>query len=395
MTYRKTLLFLMFVLFIFIYAVTPISKNVVTANKSPFDGKTEQIASQLTSLLTLEEKVGQLFIIGGNWKDPKSLNQIIQYHFGNAYLGTNDVGNMTPEEVTTLTQRLQKEAFKHNHQIPMFIFTDQEGGLVNRLKVGFVTFPSQEEMAQKPLATIEQAARIIARQLRKVGIHVNLAPVIDVGINKASHIVKDHRAFSANPQDVAKYAGIYIKAFQEEGIIACVKHFPNDGDLFQDPHFLFTVNPKSKKELLATSLIPYQILISEGLLQMLMVSHVAVPALEPDPNVPVSLSKNVIDGFLRKEMRFQGLVVIDEMNMKALGKGKLPDEKRIREATINTFNAGADLIIFTGFERTHIAAYDELLKAYKDKRLSTEQLNNTVKKIISMKIQYLSDFKPY
>jgi beta-N-acetylhexosaminidase len=284
---------------------------------------------------------------------------ITRCHFGNAFLSKNDVLDMTPDQVATLTNQLQEKVLKQN-QIPMLIFIDQEGGLVNRLKNKFKTFPSQEQMAKETPVMMEQAARITAKQLNAVGINVNLAPVIDVGYNRASHIFKSHRSFSDNPQKVTQCAKIYIRSFLEEQIIACVKHFPNDGDLDEDPHYGLPVNRKSKEELLNTSLVPYRELNHDGLLRMLMISHVLVPALEPDPNIPVSLSKNTIENFLRKELGFQGLVVTDVMNMKALGEGKFLTEQQIRDKVVKAVEAGANLLLFAGPVREQIAAYEEL-----------------------------------
>jgi beta-N-acetylhexosaminidase len=347
-----------------------------------------KVALQLASM-TLEEKVGQLFIIGGNWQDPAAFKQFALYHFGNAYLGTYDVGEKTPAEVSQLTDKLQALALKYNQGIPLFIFTDQEGGLVNRLKKGFITFPCQEEMSRQPRTAMEQAARTTARQLAAVGVNVNLAPVIDIYSNPLSHIAKHRRSFSSDPEIVTSAAGIYISAFRREQVLACVKHFPNDGDIADDPHNILPVNRKSKKELLATSLTPYRQLINKGQLQMLMVSHVLVPALEPDPTLPASLSRHVIADFIRRELNYQGVIVIDEMNMKALGGGKHPNVQEIVKASKSALEAGIDLLFFTGPERLHIAAYHALVKAFAEGTLPAQRLNESVSRVLKLKYRSL------
>jgi beta-N-acetylhexosaminidase len=353
--------------------------------------KTRIKIESLLAKLTIEEKVGQLFIIGGNWQTQSAFDQFALYHFGNAYLGTTDVGTKTPEQVRLLTERMQSLALEHNQQLPLLIFTDQEGGLVNRLKKGFTVFPSQEQMAKLSLEELTRSARTTAQQLHKAGVNANLAPVIDIRNNPQSHIVKHRRSFSADPLKVAECARIYIEAFRAEQILACVKHFPNDGDIDNDPHNLLAINPKSKVELLTSSLIPYQQLIKNGQLQMIMVSHVRVPALEPDPTLPASLSKKIIAGFIRQELKFKGVVVIDEMNMKALGGGQHPDEKRIVSATRQAIAAGIDLLFFTGPERLHIAAYKTLVKAFTENELSVDRLNESVRRILSLKT-FISQF---
>jgi beta-N-acetylhexosaminidase len=362
----------------------------------PSDKNINRKISKLLNSLTLEEKVGQLFVVGGNWQEQRSFNLIAAYHFGNACLGSLDVKKMNSDQVKGLTRQLQSEALKYNRKIPMFIFIDQEGGLVNRLEKGFVTFPSQEEVAMKAPETLGQVARTTARQLSEVGINVNLAPVVDVVYNYAGHIARSHRAFGDDPQKVTRCAQVYIEKFQEEQIIPCVKHFPNDGDLKQDPHSFFPINQKSKEELLSTSLVPYLQLMKGGLIKMMLISHAAVPALEPDPSVPASLSKNVIQGFIRGELGYQGLIVIDEMNMRALGKdGKRPTEEQVCNATVKAVDAGADLLLFSGFEQNQVAAYQTLLKAYREKKLSLLQLNETIKRILDlkMKLSYLITIK--
>jgi beta-N-acetylhexosaminidase len=354
----------------------------------PSDKNINRKISKLLNSLTLEEKVGQLFVIGGNWQEQRSFNLIAADHFGNACLGSLDVNKLNPDQVKNLTKQLQSEALKYNHQIPMFIFTDQEGGLVNRLENGFLTFPSQGAVAMIAPEMIGQVAQTTARQLHEVGINVNLAPVVDVVYNRAGHIARARRAFGNDPQKVIQCAQIYIERFQEEQIIACVKHFPNDGDLDRDPHYFFPVNQKSKEELLATSLVPYLQMLKSGLIKIMLISHVAVPALEPDPSVPASLSKNVIKGFIRGELGYRGLVVIDEMNMRALGKdGKRPTEEQVCNATVKAVDAGADLLIFSGYEQNQVAAYHALLKAYQVKKLSLRQLNQTIKRILDLKMK--------
>jgi beta-N-acetylhexosaminidase len=382
---------MLFILIFFILTVTLDNKLNAASVDFSSSKNSEQKAYQLLPTLTLEQKVGQLFIVGGSWRNPRSLSFIKHYHFGNAYLGNEDVGEMNPQQVTSLTQPLQTEALSQN-RIPMLIFIDQEGGMVNRLKNGFTIFPSPEEMAKQTPEKMEKAARITAQQLRTAGIHVNFAPVVDVGSNPASHIVKYHRSFSSVPQNVAQCARIYVKTFQEENVLACVKHFPNDGDLDQDPHQEFPINHKTKEELLATSMVPYRELIRDGLLQMVMISHVSVPALEPDRSVPVSLSKNAIEDFLRKEMGFNGLVVTDVMNMKALGNGEFPNKKQIGINTIKAVEAGANMLLFVGSEQSNIVAYEELLKAFKGNKLSQKWLNETVLKIIKLKLEYVSEW---
>jgi beta-N-acetylhexosaminidase len=382
--YRLTLI----VLFLMILAITSFSNN--KAVLAGLDSNIQK-AYRILAELTLEQKVGQLFIVGGNWKNPRIFNLLVRYHFGNAYLGSDDVGEMNPQQVAAFTQHLQTEMKKLN-KIPLLIFIDQEGGMVNRLKNGFTIFPSQEEMAGQTPERMEQAARTTARQLKEVGIHVNFAPVIDVNSNRNSHIAKYHRSFASTPEQVAQCAKIYVRAFQAEQVLACVKHFPNDGDLYQDPHQELPVNQKTKAELLNTSLIPYRELIDDGLLQMLMISHVSVPALEPEPKVPVSLSKNAIEGFLRNEMGFNGLVVTDVMNMRALGNGEFPNGKQTGINAVKAVAAGANMLLFVGSEQNNIVAYEELLAAFKENRLSQDWLNDTVFKIIKLKLEYVNEW---
>jgi beta-N-acetylhexosaminidase len=382
--YRLTLI----VLFLMILAITSFSNN--KAVLAGLDSNIQK-AYRILAELTLKQKVGQLFIVGGNWRNPRILNLLGRYHFGNAYLGSDDVGEMNPQQVAAFTQHLQTEMKKLN-KIPLLIFIDQEGGMVNRLKNGFTIFPSQEEMAGQTPERMEQAARTTARQLKEVGIHVNFAPVIDVSSNRNSHIAKYHRSFASTPEQVAQCAKIYVRAFQAEQVLACVKHFPNDGDLYQDPHQELPVNQKTKAELLNTSLIPYRELIDDGLLQMLMISHVSVPALEPEPKVPVSLSKNAIEGFLRNEMGFNGLVVTDVMNMRALGNGEFPNGKQIGINAVKAVAAGANMLLFVGSEQNNIVAYEELLAAFKENRLSQDWLNDTVFKIIKLKLEYVNEW---
>ena len=123
-----------------------------------------------------------------------------------------------------------------------------------------------------------------------------------------------------------------------------------------------------------------------------MISHVSVPALEPEPKVPVSLSKNAIEGFLRNEMGFNGLVVTDVMNMRALGNGEFPNGKQIGINAVKAVAAGANMLLFVGSEQNNIVAYEELLAAFKENRLSQDWLNDTVFKIIKLKLEYVNEW---
>jgi len=343
---------------------------------------------RLISSLTIEEKVGQLFMIGAQWRLPSAEKQISEYHFGNVYLGHDDVTTSFPGGVVLLTSHLQDLALKYNKGIPLLIATDQEGGAVDRLKAGFVEFPSQRALGIKGADRVRRAAAFTGQQMRAVGIHVNFAPVLDVDFNPAGPLSYRGRLYSRVPQKVAELAAGAVEGYRQEKVIACAKHFPSYGTVYEDAHQVLPRDASSKETLMKTSLLPFATLIRQGRLRMIMTSHIEVPALEPEAGLSASLSKNIVTKFLRGELGFDGVAVTDGLNMQALQK------KGWDWNAIKAVEAGNDLLFSSGKEADNLKAYRALVEAFRSGRLPMERLDESVMRILKLKREFVSFSHP-
>ncbi len=278
--------------------------------------------------MTLREKIGQLLMIGFRGATPADCGLIVrdirEHHIGGVILfdvdmtSTIDSGKpggrniQSPEQVRTLLSHLQAQA-----RIPLLTSIDQEGGRVNRLKpqYGFPTSISHEELGKlNQLAETYRHAAATAQTLASLGLNLNLAPVVDLDAHPDNPIIKGKgRSFSSDPEAVARHAGEFIKAHRAHHVFTCPKHFPGHGSATGDTHLgLVDVTATwNDKEL-----IPFQRLIQADLCDVIMSAHVFNAKLDPDR--PATLSRRVINGILREKLGFRGLVVSDDMEMKAI-----------------------------------------------------------------------------
>jgi beta-glucosidase-like glycosyl hydrolase len=239
-------------------------------------------------------------------------------------------------------KRLQKSA-----DVPLFIGSDLEQGLGQQIEGGTV-FPPAMAVSQAvntdsrgDVSLLKKAVGIIAGEARAAGINVIFSPVLDINTNPDNPIICT-RAFSDKPGRVAWFGNEFIKGFQREGIIACAKHFPGHGDTAVDSHRELPVIHADMKRLSSTELYPFARAVKAGV-KMIMVGHLKVPVL--DPGLPSSLSQRVIQGMLRQEMGFKGLVITDAMNMHGVRGGGRGSEE---EACLHALNAGADILLHPG-----------------------------------------------
>lgn len=278
--------------------------------------------------MTLREKIGQLLMIGFRGATPADCGLIVrdirEHGIGGVVLfdvdmtSTIDSGKPgkrnieSPGQVRALLQHLQAQS-----RIPLLTSIDQEGGRVNRLKAtyGFPPSISHEELGRldQPAET-HRHATVTAQTLASVGLNLNLAPVVDLDAHPDNPIIKGKgRSFSGDPEAVTRHAAEFIKAHRAHHVLTCPKHFPGHGSATGDTHLgLVDVTATwNEKEL-----IPFQRLIQQGLCDVIMTAHVFNAKL--DPERPATLSRRVITGILREKLGFKGLVVSDDMEMKAI-----------------------------------------------------------------------------
>ncbi len=249
--------------------------------------------------------------------------------------GEHDRNIASPEQLRALTAELQAASGPL-----LLIAIDQEGGQVARLNSqnGFRQFPSHAEMGEKfePPET-QLTASYIAKTLAGIGVNVNFAPVVDLNINPRNPIIGvQGRSFSNDPTVVTDHARSFIAGHREHGVATAIKHFPGHGSSTADTHLSAVDVTESFKD---SELSPYRCLINEGVVDMVMVGHLLHRGLDPDG--PASLSARMIDGLLRREMGFDGVVVTDGLDMAAIA-----EHYSLPERVTLALNAGVDLLLF-------------------------------------------------
>lgn len=220
--------------------------------------------------------------------------------------------------------------------LPPLVCVDQEGGRVARFGEPVLQLPSMRELASAgDLELTRDAARVLATQLRAIGVTLNFAPVLDVDTNPLNPIIGD-RAFGATPEVVAEQALAFAAGLHEGGVLACGKHFPGHGDTDLDSHLARPILRHDRARLDAVELLPFRAAVRE--LASIMTAHVVFEAL--DPGVPATMSAAVLEGLLRGELGFEGAIVSDDLEMKAITASH-----EIEEAGMRAIESGCDVLL--------------------------------------------------
>jgi beta-N-acetylhexosaminidase len=334
--------------------------------------------------LTLEQKIGQLMIIGfdGTAASPELLEMIRKYHIGGVILFARNVES--PKQVAVLTNELQKAALESGHP-GLFIAIDQEGGRVARLTepTGFSEFPSAMALAatDDPQNAYLVAAAM-ATEMLAVGINVDFAPDLDVNNNPANPVI-GIRSFSSDPAKVAEYGLAFAKGLQDNGVLAFGKHFPGHGDTSIDSHIDLPLVPHDRARLNQIELVPFRAAIQADFAGI-MSAHVTFPAIDPTPGMPATLSRPVLTGLLREELGYDGLIVTDSLEMGALAANGYPPQVGAPLALA----AGADLLLFNRDHAMHRETFANLVQAVKDGKISQNQLDASVRRVLQAKQRF-------
>lgn len=333
--------------------------------------------NQMLSHMTLDEKIGQMIMI--EFEESQMTDglayEISHYHVGSVILYGYNVLN--PGQTRALNQAIQANA-----TIPVLISTDQEGGTVNRLASIIGPLPSAAMVgATGDPAYAKQRGEQDAKALYSLGINANLAPVVDV-LNTPNGGAIGDRAFGSTPQQVTKMAGAYLTGLQESHqVVGSLKHFPGLGAVEQDPHQALTTLNRDLGTLEQVDWAPYASLISTGQVDMVMVTHVVMPAVDPDR--PASLSKPMITGILRNQLHFNGVVMTDGIYMKALSSHYTFDQ-----IVLYAVEAGIDIISSTYSLKSTDEAFTVIKNAVLDGTLTQRQIDDSVRRILLMKLHY-------
>ena len=343
---------------------------------------------------SLSVKIGQMLMIGFRGtaleNAPEIAADIAERRIGGVVLFDYDVpahspsrNIISPQQLASLTLELQKLS-----DIPLLIAIDQEGGKVNRLKQirGFPASVSAEYLGRlnHPDSTTAAAAQT-ARTLKAMHISMNLAPVADLNTNPDNPVIgKLARSFSSNPSVVISNLQLIIKAYHNEGIIATLKHFPGHGSSTTDTHRDFTDITVSWSE---QELEPYRALIDSGFHDAVMTAHVFNGKL--DTLYPATLSKQTLTGLLREKLRFKGVIVSDDMQMKAI-----TDRYGLETALQLAIEAGVDLLLFgnnTCYDPAIASKATEIIRSLLQKGIiSPERIDQSYQRIMDLKKRYRS-----
>ena len=350
---------------------------LIGAVSSPISALTDPEIDTMIAEMTIEEKVGQLIMVGfGGTQANEAIETHIRGRFvGGVVLFSRNI--QSPEQTAALTNQLQRLTEATTRQIPLFIGIDQEGGWVIRLREGATMLPGNMALgATDSTELAERAGEITAVELAAVGVNLNFAPVVDVNNNPQNPVI-DRRSFGESPELVSRLGVAYIRGLQRNGVLATAKHFPGHGDTTVDSHFdLPTVN-HDRERIHALELRPFRAAIDADV-AAIMTAHIIYPAFDADR--PATLSPAILTDLLRKELGFDGLLITDDMEMKAID-----DCYRSGEAAVMAVEAGADIVMVLWSPTKQIEVFDALLSAVKSGRISQARLDQSVKRILKSK----------
>ena len=332
--------------------------------------------------MNLRERIGQLFMIGIHGTElSKELRSLFQtYHPGGVILFSRNLED--PEQAAHLTNALQKLA----PRMPLFIAIDQEGGRVARLPKSFTVFPGQGALGKAGTVDLAYAfAEVTAKELRAIGVNMDLAPVLDVNTNPANPVIGD-RSFGGDPEQVETLGLAVIAGLQDNGVMACGKHFPGHGDTRTDSHKELPVVRHDLERLSTIELRPFAHCFNNGLAAV-MSAHVLYPAL--DPVLPATLSHTVMTDLLRRQLHFTGLALTDDLEMHAI-----LDHYGIEDATVRSLQAGVDIVLICKDPERQVLAFEAANQAIKTGSISELQFEHAVLRVLEAKERYLLPYTP-
>ena len=364
-------------------SATPTVSYPVNVSPQPTEAPLtdEQLAAQIVNHMTLDQKLGQMVIseFYGSTFDANSnaLAQMIQNYGISGVLIENGNGNaQTQTQLVTLIQAMQKAA-----HIPLLVTTDFEGGLVNELRRIVGERPSEQQIgATGDPQQAYNAGLAAAKTLTSLGLNVNFMPIVDVLTNPNNPGLPG-RTFGSDPTLVTNMGRAYLKGLTDGGVVGCLKHFPGLGSATIDPHFSLPYMNRSLATLNAVDFVPYRTMINEGIVPMVMVTHILNPQL--DPKLPTSLSPNVVTGLLRKQLNFKGVIISDTLWM-----GGISNTYSLPQAAVLAIKAGEDLILGPRGLSDTVTMLAGMKQAVTSGQIPQSTIDASVQRILTMKLHY-------
>ncbi|QGM32272.1 beta-N-acetylhexosaminidase [Bacillus sp. N3536] len=327
--------------------------------------------------MSLEEKVGQMIFGGieGVELSEKSREMIREDKVGGIIFFKDNLVNAN--QIVTLLNSIKAENMQH--QYPLFLGIDQEGGRVTRIPE-LNNLPTNKQIGKKDNPALAfQLGELLGKQLNAFGFNLDFAPVLDVDSNPNNPVIGD-RSFGSDPNLVSELGISTMKGLQSENVISVIKHFPGHGDTEVDSHIELPIVSKNMKELQALEFIPFQNALKSGA-DVVMIGHILLP--EIDANKPSSISNVVITKILREQLKYEGVVMTDDMTMKAI-----LDNYEIGEAAVEAVKAGNDIVLIAHDYEKVQRAIQAILEAVQNEEIKVEQIDRSVERILQLKEKY-------
>ena len=352
-------------------AVSAAPTPVPSPSATPAPTPTPDPMAEAMAAMTTEEKVGQLLTVGfyGTQAGEEARSYVQDYHVGGLILFGRNVESA--QQLVDLTNGLKALA---GDGIPLLLSIDQEGGTVERMPPEIRRLPNAYEVADPAALGATLGAECAA-----FGLNTDFAPSLDIWSNPNNTVI-GRRAFGSDAASVTERGLACLTAIEESGTIPVVKHFPGHGDTDTDSHVGLPVVNKTRGELLESELLPFQSAIDGGV-PAVMVAHILMTQLDPDR--PASLSPEVVTGLLREELGFAGVVFTDDLTM-----GAITQNYGLGEAAVLAVKAGCDVLLVCHEASAVEEAYTALLEAVDTGRLSQERLDESVRRILTLKQTY-------
>jgi beta-N-acetylhexosaminidase len=371
LTHATSLFFLLAILFL-----------TFSWNNPPIHQKTQSQDQWVDSVLqsmTKEQRIGQLFMVAAySNKTDKHIKEIDEL------VSKYNIGGLIFFQGGPVRQAILTNHYQAISKVPLMIAMDAEWGLGMRLD-STLSFPKQMTLgAIQNDKLIYTMGKEIARQCRRLGIHINFAPAVDINSNPNNPVI-GVRSFGEDKYKVAEKGIAYMKGMKDNFVLACAKHFPGHGDTGSDSHTSLPIINHDRQRLDETELYPFRQLIQDSVMSI-MVAHISVPALDNRENMASTLSKAVVTDLLKNELGFKGLIFTDALNMKGVSSFYKPGE-----VDVKALLAGNDVLLYSEDVPT---AIDKILKALRKEEISEEEINEKVKKILRAKYWLgLNDYK--
>ena len=333
----------------------------------------------------LRQKIGQTFIIGFQGLEPlpEVKKFITTNNIGGIILFDRNIG--APAELGQLTNALQALISNKDHG-QLFMSIDMEGGRVARLKAPFTQWPPMNLLGEIGSASLGfKFAEMMGEELLAVGINLNYSPCVDILTNDKNTVIGD-RAFGTEPEIVAKLASSIVRGFIKAGILPCVKHFPGHGDTLLDSHEDLPVVHHALERLEQIEFVPFKKTF-RARCELLMTAHLKVDKI--DPNYPATFSKIVLQDILRNQLGYRGVIMTDDMEMKAVTKNY-----EVEEAAVLAAKAGCNILLYCHTLEIQERALEALVKAAMDGVIDSAIIEQNYNMVLKLKKDFLPVYKP-